>query len=77
MIRSLANRIFQPRSVAWWVRRAEQAAEINSDHTNVAYLGPSCSLPPNLHATTDLEQATRGADVVVLGVPHRFLDGLY
>ena len=28
MIRSLANRIFQPRSVAWWVRRAEQAAEI-------------------------------------------------
>ena len=67
---------FEP-AVAWWVRREEQAAEICNQRTNVAYLGPDCALPDNLHATTDLEQATRGTDVLVLGVPHQFLDGLY
>ena len=56
-------------TVAWWVRREEQAAEICSQRTNVAYLGSDCALPDNLHATTDLAQALRGANVVVLGVP--------
>ena len=71
-----APEVFEP-TVTWWVRRTEQAAEICNDHTNVAYLGAGCSLPTNLAATTDLEQATCGANVVVLGVPHQFLDGLY
>ena len=51
---------FEP-AVAWWVRREEQAAEICSQRTNVAYLGPDCVLPDNLHATSDLAQALRAA----------------
>lgn len=51
---------FEP-AVAWWVRREEQAAEICSQRTNVAYLGPDCILPDNLHATSDLAQALRAA----------------
>jgi glycerol-3-phosphate dehydrogenase (NAD(P)+) len=51
-----------------WTRRAELADEINSQHTNSAYLGDSL-LPESLRANCDIEQAVSGADVIAMAVP--------
>ncbi len=51
-----------------WARRAELADAINETHQNLEYL-PGLTLPSMLRATTSLEQACGGADVVVMGVP--------
>jgi glycerol-3-phosphate dehydrogenase (NAD(P)+) len=51
-----------------WARRPELAAAVNERHENPEYL-PGHALPPLLAATSDLEAAVRGADVVVMGVP--------
>jgi len=51
-----------------WTRRAELADEINSRHTNSAYLGDS-ALPESLRANCDIEQAVSGADVIAMAVP--------
>ncbi len=51
-----------------WCRRAETADEVNTRHTNDRYL-EGYALAPELRATGDLEEAVRGADVVVMGVP--------
>jgi glycerol-3-phosphate dehydrogenase (NAD(P)+) len=59
-----------------WARRAELADEISTSHTNPVYL-PDTPLPPDLHATADLEEALAGADVLIMGVPsHGFRDVL-
>ncbi len=54
--------------VLLWARRPEVAEEVDLDHTNSAYL-PGYVLPPGVRATSDLEQAVAGADILVLGVP--------
>jgi glycerol-3-phosphate dehydrogenase (NAD(P)+) len=51
-----------------WARREELAVQLNATHENGDYL-PGIALPDALTATCDLEQACRGAEVVVLGVP--------
>jgi glycerol-3-phosphate dehydrogenase (NAD(P)+) len=51
-----------------WCRRPETAEEINARHTNERYLS-GFELGSALTATADLEEAVRGADVVVMGVP--------
>lgn len=51
-----------------WARSAETVEEINAKHTNERYL-PGARLTPALRATTSIEEAVRGADVVVMGVP--------
>jgi glycerol-3-phosphate dehydrogenase (NAD(P)+) len=51
-----------------WARRAEVAEEILTAHTNSRYLG-SAQLEPTLRATTDLEEATREADILIVGIP--------
>ena len=51
-----------------WSRRAELAEEINSLHTNSAYLGTTV-LPDALHASSDLQTALAQADVVAMAVP--------
>lgn len=51
-----------------WARRTEVAEEINREHTNARYL-PGVELPRVLRATESMEEAVRGADVLVLGVP--------
>jgi glycerol-3-phosphate dehydrogenase (NAD(P)+) len=51
-----------------WARRAELAEQIDRDHRNAEYLA-DYALPPSLHGTADLEEAVRGAEVVVMGVP--------
>lgn len=51
-----------------WARRPEVAREITESHENSSYL-PGHSLPDALHATSDLEEAVTGADVLIIGVP--------
>lgn len=51
-----------------WARRPEVAEEIRGRHTNERYL-PGRVLNPKLDATTSLEEAAGGADVVVMAVP--------
>src|SRR5207302_1160688 len=49
-------------------RRADLADTIASTHVNRDYL-PDYQLPKGLHATSSLEEALDGAEVVVMGVP--------
>ena len=56
------------RPTVLWARRKELADEINSAHTNSAYLADR-DLPASLEATASLEEAVRDADLVVMGVP--------
>lgn len=51
-----------------WVRRPEQATEINDAHRNTQYL-PGVNLPASLQATDDLDRAIDGAAVVFVSVP--------
>ena len=53
-----------------WVRRAEQAEEINREHTNSRYL-PGFELPAGLEATTDLAMSVKAAQVVMVVIPSR------
>ena len=54
--------------VTLWARRREMADRINSEHANPDYL-PGFFLPETLVATSELERALDGVDLVVLGVP--------
>ena len=51
-----------------WARSLVATEEINEQHTNGRYL-PGFKLPIRLRATADLEQATRHAEMLVVGVP--------
>ncbi|HJR24372.1 MAG TPA: NAD(P)H-dependent glycerol-3-phosphate dehydrogenase [Acidimicrobiales bacterium] len=51
-----------------WARRDDVAAEVRDHHRNSAYL-QGFDLHPSLHATSNLEEAVAGADVLVMGVP--------
>jgi glycerol-3-phosphate dehydrogenase (NAD(P)+) len=51
-----------------WSRRASLAEQIDQDHENGDYL-KGFRLPGQLRATSDLEQAVRHADLLVVGVP--------
>lgn len=53
-----------------WMRNAEVAAQINSDHINPVYL-PGVTLNRDLIATTDIEQAVADADVIFVSVPSK------
>lgn len=58
------------RRVKLWVRRDEQAGEINAEHTNSRYL-EGFSLSEKLVATSDLAQGVRNAKIVLVVVPSR------
>lgn len=58
--------------VMLWARRPELAAAINADRMNVDYL-PDLVLPQNIRATSDVAEATDGAQIVVLAVPSQSL----
>lgn len=51
-----------------WTHRADQAAEINEQHTNKKYLSET-ALPANLVATSDLQLAANHGDTIVVAVP--------
>lgn len=58
-----------------WARRPELAETINLFHENPLYL-PDVSLPSNLRATGDLEEALTGAEIIVMGVPSHGFRGV-
>ncbi len=51
-----------------WARRAELADEIARDHRNSEYLA-GFDLPPELEATSSLDEAVAGADLLVMRDP--------
>ncbi len=61
--------------VTLWAREPTLADCLDTRHENARYL-PGVALPESLRATTDLEDACRDADVVVLGVPSHGLRGV-
>ncbi|PWW05565.1 glycerol-3-phosphate dehydrogenase (NAD(P)+) [Paenibacillus cellulosilyticus] len=54
--------------VTLWTRTEAQAAEVNGKHRNDKYL-PDCPLPESMTATTSMEQALAGAEVVLFTAP--------
>lgn len=59
-----------------WARSPQLAEQITATHVNRRYM-PEFALPPSLAATSSLEEAITGADLVVMGVPsHGFRDVL-
>lgn len=55
-----------------WAHRAELASQINERHLNEKYL-PNGPLPSNLRATSSLQEALEGAELVVVVVPSHSL----
>jgi glycerol-3-phosphate dehydrogenase (NAD(P)+) len=51
-----------------WARNTDAAKSINVDHANASYL-PGFDLPPELRATSSLEDAVCDADLLIVGVP--------
>ena len=59
-----------------WARSAEVARKIDRVHRNEAYV-PGFELSPRLRATSDLEEALRSTEVLLVAVPsHGFRDVL-
>lgn len=54
--------------VALWSRNAQQVAQINETHRNERYL-PGVDLSELIHATTQMEEAVRGACAVLIVAP--------
>ena len=54
--------------VTLWARNPDTVDEINTKKTNATYL-PGATLPGRLVATNDIGEATRNADVLVVGIP--------
>ncbi len=55
-----------------WMRSTETCAEVNEEHRNRRYLGES-PVDPLVRATTDLEEAARHAEVIVVAIPSKYL----
>lgn len=55
-------------AVSLWCRREEVAAAINRDHVNEHYL-PGATLPPELTATSSIEESLAGASMVLFVSP--------
>lgn len=51
-----------------WGRNKETVSEINAAHTNSKFL-PGVTLPSELNATSNIEEAFDGADHIVLAIP--------
>ncbi|MGO4527624.1 NAD(P)H-dependent glycerol-3-phosphate dehydrogenase [Paenibacillus sp. 2TAF8] len=54
--------------VVMWTRSEEQAAEINTQHTNARYL-PGAELSPRIRATSNMEAAVADAAAVLIVAP--------
>jgi len=51
-----------------WARSPDVAKTINTEHVNRAYL-TEFTLPAELRATSDMEEAVADADILIVGVP--------
>ena len=65
---TVASMVTRNAPVTLWARKQAVVDEINTQHTNKAYL-PDAKLPEKLIATTDIAEAVQKADVVVMGIP--------
>lgn len=54
--------------ITMWARNATAVEEINTHHTNSRYL-PDATLPANLVATANIEEAVADKDVIIMGIP--------
>jgi glycerol-3-phosphate dehydrogenase (NAD(P)+) len=54
--------------VVLWGRDAALVASVNEHHQNPSYL-PGLPLSPSIRATTDVEDASRGSELVVVAIP--------
>ncbi len=61
--------------VTMWARDQGTVDEINTKHSNAKYL-PDAVLPKNVRATTDIEEAVAGMDVIVMGIPSQSFRGV-
>lgn len=61
--------------VTMWARDQATVDEINTQHSNAKYL-PDAVLPDDVRATTDIEEAVAGMDVIVMGIPSQSFRGV-
>lgn len=54
-----------------WARRPEVAEEINLKRTNSTYL-PGETLPDNIFATSNIEEAVKDSDFLIFAVPSKY-----
>lgn len=60
------------RAVTLWAREADVVASVNAHHENARFL-PGAPLHPGVRATSDADEAVRGAGLVILAAPSAFL----
>ena len=69
---TVASLVSKNAPVTLWARNADTVTEINTKHTNETYL-PGAKLPEKLIATSDISEAVKSADVIIMGIPsHNF-----
>ena len=61
--------------ITMWARDRGTVDEINTQHSNAQYL-PDAVLPESVRATTDIEEAVAGMDVIVMGIPSQSFRGV-
>ncbi len=61
--------------ITMWARDQATVDEINSKHTNSKYL-PDATLPDEVRATNDIEEAVAMKDVIVMGIPSQSFRGV-
>jgi len=65
---TVASLVARNTDVVLWARDESTVEEINQHHTNRKYL-PDATLPANLRASSSIEEAVSGIDVLIMGVP--------
>jgi len=72
---TVAALIARNASITMWARDQGTVDEINSQHTNSKYL-PDATLPAEVRATSDIEEAVARMDVIVMGIPSQSFRGV-
>jgi len=72
---TVAALIARNSSITMWARDQGTVNEINSQHTNSKYL-PDATLPAEVRATSDIEEAVAMMDVIVMGIPSQSFRGV-
>jgi len=72
---TVAALIARNASITMWARDQGTVDEVNSRHTNSKYL-PDATLPEELRATSDIEEAVAMMDVIVMGIPSQSFRGV-
>ena len=67
---TIASVISNRNDVLLWARAPELADEISTRHTNSTYLA-GFPLPERLRATSDLEEAVRHAEMLIVAIPSK------